>query len=88
MPTVCVGMPAESGMAPEKGEVLSPVGVGKLPRSDGDLADALQLALPGWLKGIVTPMVLPLPRPSDMEPSVRFLVDGNGRLFVPGHFLL
>ena len=72
------------GMPPEGGEVLSPVGVSKLPRSDGDLADALQLALPGWLKGIVTPMILPLSRPGDMEPSVRFLVDGNGRLFVLG----
>jgi len=72
------------GMAPEKGEVLSPVVVVKLPRSDGELADVLQLALPCWLKGIVTPMILPLSRSSDMDKSVRFLVDGNGRLFVLG----
>ena len=78
MPNLCVGMP------PERVEVLSPVVVVKLPRSDGDLADALQLSLPGWLKGIVTPMVLPVSRPSDMDKSVRFLLDGNGRLFVLG----
>ena len=56
MPTQAWARQPEAGMAGEKGEVLSPVGVGKLPRSDVDLADALQLALPGWLKGIVTPM--------------------------------
>jgi len=82
MPKLRVGMPPdEAGTAPE---VLSPVVVAKLPRKDEDLADALQLALPGWLKPIVTPMILPVPRPSDLESSVRFLVDGNGRLFVLG----
>jgi hypothetical protein len=84
MPTQAWAWHPAAGMAPEKGEVLSPVGVGKLPRSDGELADVLQLALPGWLKGIVTPMILPLGRSSDMDKSVRFLVDGNGRLFVLG----
>jgi len=70
--------------APAKGEVLCPVAVSKLPRNDEELAMALQLALPGWLKGIATPMILPLNPPRDMDTSVRFIVDGIGRLYVLG----
>jgi hypothetical protein len=59
---------------------LAPVVVGQLPRSDQELADALQLALPGWLTRLPTVMSLPVNFPADIDPAVRIFVDANGRL--------
>jgi len=61
---------------------LTPIGVAQLPRTDHELAQVLQLALPGWLTQLPTVMALPVHLPTDINPAVKILIDANGRLHV------
>jgi hypothetical protein len=60
----------------------SPIPVTVFPRQDAELADVLQLALPGWLGEIPTGLALPLCKPSHVDPAARVLIDATGRLHI------
>jgi len=62
--------------------ILQPVQVSQLPRTDIELNDTLQLALPGWLKIIPTAIAIPLPLPSHIPSTFRVLLDATGRIFI------
>jgi hypothetical protein len=59
-----------------------PIPVVSFPNNDVELAEALQLALPGWLTDVPAAMVVPVSKPSDLEPAARVLIDATGRLLV------
>jgi len=69
---------------PLRPAVLSPVWGKALPASDGELADRLQLALPGWLRSVPTALALPLNLPEDIAEGAAVLLDAAGRLWVLG----
>jgi len=64
--------------------VLCPISVGRLPDDDEALADALQLALPGWLTSVPTALAVPVRVPGDGAGAMRILLDAEGRLYLWG----
>jgi len=59
-----------------------PISVAGFPNQDTELADILQLALPGWLTDIPAAFPLPLRMPGPVDPSARAIVDATGRLHI------
>ena len=61
---------------------FGPIKVDNLPKTDLQLVDLLQLALPGWLTTIPAAMVIPLRLPPEIDPSARVVIDATGSLHV------
>ncbi len=62
--------------------ILNPVPVTEWPGTDAELADILQLALPGWLNTIPMAITIPIKQPKHLARSARVLVDTTGRLWI------
>jgi len=60
--------------------IFRPMPIVSLPRSDDELNDILQLALPVWPGVLSAPVMVPIPREKDIVE--RILIDSTGRSYV------
>jgi len=72
----------ETRFAPQRPMPHGPICVAGFPNQDTELADILQLALPGWLTDLPAAFPLPLRMPGPLDPSARVIVDATGRLHI------